>query len=301
MVKISVIIPVYNSSKYLSEAFDSVLNQIFQDFEIIAVDDGSTDNSREIIESFINKYPGKIRYIYQENKGIAGARNTGIKNASGEFIALLDADDKWYPKRLEEGVRVIESSTDIGLVHADSIRMSEEGLSLRTPKREKKYLSGYIFENLFLRKADIQSLTVLFRKECCEKVGLFDENPVCMGCDDRDLWLRIARLYKIEYIDKILTQYRIHQNNYSKNLQNMFEAKIYVVNKFIPVNEKDKKLRRLALAKIYKEHGDRLLLRQNFSEAKWEYLKAISFWPLSIWPWINLIKAFLGKRIKHDF
>ena len=301
MTKVTVIIPVYNSSRYMSEAINSVLTQTYKDFEIVVVDDGSTDNSKEIVGQFIEKYPEEIRYIYQKNKGIAGARNTGIRNANGEFMALLDADDKWYPKRLEEGIKIIESSADIGLVHADSIRISEEGRPLPTPKRDKKYLSGYIFNNLFLRKADIHSLTVLFKKECCENVGLFDENPICMGCDDRDLWLRIAKKYRIEYIDKILAQHRVHQNNYSKNLEKMFEARVYVLDKFTSENGKGRKLRRLALARIYKEHGDRLLLKQNFNEAKREYLKAIFLWPFCIWPWINLFKALLHRRIKHDF
>ena len=301
MPKASVIIPVYNSSKYLSETIDSVLSQTYQDFEIVTVDDGSTDSSKEIIEKFIEKNPDKIKYIYQSNKGIAGARNTGIRNAKGEFIALLDADDKWHPQRLEDEVKVIESSKDIGLVHADMQNISDTGQMLSIPKREKKYLSGNIFEPLFLREAEIDALTVLFRKECCDKVGLFDEDPICMGVDDRDLWLRISRQYKIQYVDKVLAYYRVHEENYSKELQKMITARVYVVDKFCPSKGGNKKLRKMALTRIYKEAGDHFLFKQNFKEARQYYLKAIFSWPFNPWPWINLIKAILKIKVvlKH--
>lgn len=298
MPKVSVIIPVYNSSKYLSETIESVLAQTFQDFEIVTVDDGSRGNSKEILQGYIEKYPNKIHYIYQENRGIAGARNTGIRNAKGEFIALLDADDKWHPERLEAGVKVIESSPEIGLVYTNVTKINEKGDFLGTPTNEQ-CLSGYIFEDLFLRKANFYTLTVLFRKECCDKVGLFDENPVCMGVDDRDLWLRISRKYRIEYVDKVLAYYRVHGTQYSKNLDKMVAARIYVVDKLVPDDGKNTRLRKLALAVIFKEAGDQSLFKRDLKEARRFYFKAIKNNPFYIWPWINFLKTFLKVNVKN--
>ncbi len=297
--KISVIIPTFNCSKYLPEAINSVLNQTYQNLEMIVVDDGSTDTTREIINSYINRYPKKIKYIFQENKGLACARNTGVKNALGEYIALLDADDIWTVQRLKETLGAIEKEPDIGLVHANINWMSEEGNIISSPKRKTRYLSGYIFENIFLRKAHIAIPTILVRKECFDKVGGFDENLTRLGCEDREMWLRIAELYKFAYIDKVLGYYRIRKGSMSKDLKKMLEARYYVVNKFCPKNGTYKLLRKKALAKIHRDLGDDLLFKHDFNESKKEYLSALCLWPFSIVGWINLTRALLKIRVKN--
>ena len=111
MSKVSILIPSYNNAHYLPQAIDSALNQTFQDFEIIIIDDGSTDNTREIVERYLKRAPDKIRYIYQDNQGLARARNTGLRHARGEYVALLDADDVWLPARLEETVKILDADS----------------------------------------------------------------------------------------------------------------------------------------------------------------------------------------------
>ena len=115
MPKVSVIIPSYNCAQYLSEALESVFSQSYKDYEVIVVDDGSTDNIREVVDRFINRYSNQIRYIFQENKGLAVVRNNGIENSLGDYIALLDADDKWFPNRLEEEIKLMESDSQYGV------------------------------------------------------------------------------------------------------------------------------------------------------------------------------------------
>lgn len=298
MPKVSVIIPSYNCAKYLPDALESVFNQAFQDFEIVIIDDGSRDNTKDVLAPYLSQYPGRIKYVYQENKGLAIARNTGIGNAAGELIALLDADDLWCPQHLEEEVKLMESDPKIGLVHANITRMTEEKVPMTTPKREAQFLSGDIFEHLFLRKADISCPTVLFRKSCCDRVGLFDEDLTRLGCEDRDLWLRIAREYKIAYIDKVLAFYRIREGSLSRNQQKMIEARYFVVNKFFPENSKNGVMRKLALAKIHKDMGDELLFLREFEAAKKEYCQSLSLTPFSFWPWVNFLKASLKMKIK---
>ena len=298
MRKVSILIPSYNAARYLSQAVDSALNQTFQDFEIIIIDDGSTDNTREIVERYLKQEPDKIRYIYQDNQGLACARNTGIKAAKGDYLALLDADDIWCPDRLEKGIEAIESDPGIGLVHANSTRVDENGRTLFTPVRDLRYLAGPMFENIFLRKADIACPTVLFRKACCDEVGLFDPHLTRLGCEDRELWLRIVRKFKIVHIDQALALYRVRLNSMSKNQQKMLQARLYVVDKFFPA-EKNDRLRYLALAKIYRDSGDEHLFRQQFEHAKEQYWKSISFNPFSFWTWINLGKSFIKLKVRH--
>ena len=143
--KISIITPAYNCAKFLPQTIESVLKQTFGDFEMIIVDDGSTDNTKQVIEPYLKNHPLKIKYIYQQNGGVSVARNTAVKNALGEFIAFLDADDMFLPNRLEESLRVIEKDKSIGLVHARSMRINEEGASIGTLKRDTRFLSGQIF------------------------------------------------------------------------------------------------------------------------------------------------------------
>ena len=298
MSKISVLVPTYNCVPYLKRALESVLNQTFKDFEIIVINDGSVDNTKKVVESYQKANPGKIVYIYQENQGVAVARNAGIKAAKSDYLALLDADDIWCPDRLEKGMETIGSDPGIGLVHANITRVDENGMTLSTPVRDLKYLTGPMFENIFLRKADIACPTVLFRKACCDEVGLFDPHLTRLGCEDRELWLRIARKFKIVYIDQVLALYRVRLNSMSNNQQKMLKARLYVVDKFFP-SEKNDRLRRLALAKIYRDLGDEHLFRQQFKHAKERYWESITFNPFSFWAWINLGKSFIKLEVRH--
>lgn len=293
MPKISVIIPSYNCARFLPEAIESVLRQAYRDYEIIVIDDGSEDDTKEVIRRYLNDFPDKIRYIYQDNKGLAVARNTGIKNAKGEFIALLDADDKLFPERLETCLNAIESDKAIGLVHANITRISEDGTVIDTPNRDQRFLSGYIFKHIFLRRAHISCPTILFRKECCERVGLFDENLARLGCEDRELWLRIACQYRMVYIDKVLAYYRVISSSMSRDKEKMMKARLYVIDKYCPTG-KNIFLRRKALGVIYRDLGDEFLLEKNMELAQKNYFKSIFFAPLSIWTWINLIKTVFG-------
>ena len=140
--------------------------------------------------------------------------------------------------------------------------------------REVKHLSGYIFKNIFLRKAHIYGNAVMFRRKCFDEAGSYDMNLTRLGCEDRDLWLRIAKKYKVKYIDKNLAFYRVHDQSASHKVGRMLEGRLYVIDKFCPVGGKYPVLRRLALAKIYKESGDSLLFEYKYDKARGEYLKA---------------------------
>lgn len=293
MSLISVIIPTYNCAKYLAEAIGSVSRQNFRDFEVIIIDDGSTDNTKEVVECCTQSLNNEIKFISQENKGLACARNAGIHAAAGKYIALLDADDMWLPNRLKEGVSLLEQQREIGLAHSNITFISENGNCLNTPDRNKHFLTGYIFEYLLLRKAHISCPTVLVRRECFKHLGLFDENLTRLGCEDRELWLRLSRKYKIAYIDKVLAYYRLRKDSMSKNTEKMLEARYYVVNKFFSLNNLSKKIKEEALAQIHKEIGDELFIMGMFKESQKQYLKALSLWKFSFRIWFNFARSLI--------
>src|SRR5450755_820624 len=158
--RVSVIVPAYNAAVYLPHAIDSVLAQTFVDWEIVVVDDGSTDHTQSVVESYRPALADKLQYIHQSNHGLPAARNTGIKAARGEFIALLDADDVWLPQRLERGVQVLDSDPEIGLVHARVARIDTKGMVIGQLKVDPQYMSGRIAHDIYIRRAHIVCPTV---------------------------------------------------------------------------------------------------------------------------------------------
>ncbi len=296
MAKVNVIIPAYNCALYLSNAIDSVLKQTFQDYKIIIVDDGSIDNTKEVVDAYIQSNGTKIHYIYQDNKGVACARNAGMKNADSEYVALLDADDSCVSDRLEESVKLLDSDNDLGLVHS-SVRGVYEGRPPSQKYKRKKNietLSGYIFKNLLLRKAHICTSTVMVRKNCLEKVGLFDEKLTRLGSEDRDLWLRISRQYKVGYINKPLAYYRHRENSMSKNIEKMTQARYYVLDKLFSEVELSSIARKQAYSAIHNELSRCHLMNGEFKEAKIEMRKAFLYTP---WDF-SLIKLMLKAYLR---
>ena len=193
---ISVIIPTYNRYTFLEKAIPSVLKQSFRDFELIVVDDGSDDGTEELIHSFRNK---RIRFFYQENRGVSAARNKGILEAKGDVIAFLDSDDYWKEKKLEKQLEFMESTFCL-ICHTREL-WYRRGNILNQKKKHRK-CSGNLFEKS-LEMCSISMSTVMMRKSLFDSIGLFDENlPVC---EDYDLWLRVTSKYPVHLLDEELT------------------------------------------------------------------------------------------------
>jgi glycosyltransferase involved in cell wall biosynthesis len=220
---ISVIIPTYNSERFVTEAIDSVLAQTFKDFEILVIDDGSTDET----ESLMRRYDAPVRYIRQENGGVAVARNRGIEESRGKYIAFLDADDTWFPEKLERQLRSLEASAGhracysaFLVVDAD---LKELGIS-----RSARF--GLAIEDLLLRGNVIGSIcTVLCERSLFETAGGFD--PDLSQCADWDMWVRLAELTEFIYLDEPLVTYRQHDANMSHNAPLLERDSILVLEK----------------------------------------------------------------------
>src|SRR5437899_528191 len=228
--RVSVIIPAYNAAAYLQWALNSVLLQTFPDWEVIVIDDGSTDQTKSLVEDCMPAFCGKLRYVYQTNRGLPAARNTGIRHAAGEFIALLDADDVWLPARLERSVAVMDGNPDLGLVHSKVARIDTLGNVIEAPSvPAAKYLSGRIAHHIYTRRAHILCPTVMFRRRCVEVVGLFDDTMG--GTCDRDLWFRIAERFPVGYIAETLAYYRISPTSMSSDLRRMLTWQLLFIEK----------------------------------------------------------------------
>lgn len=202
---VSVIIPVYNCDRYLAEAIESVLSQTFKSFEIIVVDDGSTDASAEIATSY-----KEVNYIRQSNQGIAVARNVGITNARGEFIAFIDADDVWIPNKLRRQVDYLINHPEIQYTVGRVKYFLEKGQSL-PPSFRRDLLSG--------DHVGMLTVTLLVRKELFDIIGKFDSHFV-LG-DDTDWFARaIDANVPMGVIPSVLTHIRVHSFNISLNSTN---------------------------------------------------------------------------------
>jgi glycosyltransferase involved in cell wall biosynthesis len=294
--RVSVIVPAYNAAVYLPHAIDSVLAQTFVDWEIVVVDDGSTDHTQSVVESYRPALAAKLQYIHQSNHGLPAARNTGIKAARGEFIALLDADDVWLPQRLERGVQVLDSDPEIGLVHARVARIDTKGMVIGQLKVDPKYMSGRIAHDIYIRRAHIVCPTVMFRRRCLDKGGWFDESM--RATEDRDLWFRIALHFKIEYIDEILAYYRLSPSSMTSDLDRLLGGQLYFVSKHYRSGCATRMEQLQALGNIYRELGDSLFRGGALTKAIGSYLRAVGYNPLSIPNTYMLFRAIMEPLVR---
>ena len=195
-MKVSVIIPTYNRARLLTQAVDSVLNQTFKDYELIIVDNYSSDNTESVVKSYDDE---RIRYFKNQNHGLIGVnRNYGIQKSQGEYISFLDDDDLWLPGKLEKQVELLDSNPELGLVYSDINIIGSNGNVLKdTYFHNVKPFRGNVFNELLVANF-ISNLTVMVRKEALNKVGMFDLKYII--AQDYDLWLRIARDYTIDFI-----------------------------------------------------------------------------------------------------
>ncbi len=209
--KVSVIIRTYNRAHLIERAIKSVLNQSFRDFEIIVVNDGSTDDTKEKVEKLAAK-DSRIKLFTQNQSGgkVGQVTNFGLKHSHGRYIAILDTDDEWLPSKLEKQVKLLESAdSHIGLVTCCGLLVNPNGTQkeLSLPPRSRPFLES------ILRRSFFHPSSILIKKEVLDSVGPYDENYQIM--DDWDMFLRIAQKYEYDFVNESLYKYHIHQTNTS--------------------------------------------------------------------------------------
>jgi glycosyltransferase involved in cell wall biosynthesis len=212
---VSVIIPTYNRSALLSKTIRSVLSQTFQDYEIIVVNNSSTDDSVEMIRSL--KDP-RIRVFEISNGGvIAKSRNLGLRNAQGKYIAFLDDDDMWVPEKLEKQAAYLDKHLEYQMVYSEVWRIDENDVRKELMPVNRKTKEGDLSEEL-LKGNFIPQLTVMIRRELLETVGFLNEDPGLRTIEDYEYWLRAGLRYKIGFINEPLGLYRVHSSGMSKSV-----------------------------------------------------------------------------------
>lgn len=221
---VSVIIPAYNAEKYIRVAVESVLSQTYKNYEIIVVDDGSTDDTPQIVQQFGEA----VRYVRQPNQGLSSARNTAIRKSSAEIIALLDADDLWEPNYLEIMIDLFERNPHMGGVYCGYQYINAKGETVGRPIA--KVVPPDQFRKIVIDQGNwLVPSAVIFRKSVAEEVQLFDKliGPVA----DTDLWVRMSNLATFAGLPDVLVKYRCHGGNMSKNPNVMINARNLLVKK----------------------------------------------------------------------
>jgi glycosyltransferase involved in cell wall biosynthesis len=230
MTKVSVVIPAYNAVNFLPETLASVQSQSFLDFEVLIVDDGSSDGTKIWFSQSISD--PRIKLVSQANQGLSGARNTGIEQSKSEYIAFLDADDTWAATKLEKQVAFLDENPTVGLVHTWYAMMDMD--SVLTGTTFKNRTAGHVHRQLLVQNS-IGVASVMARRECFQRVGGF--NRKLRAVEDWDMWIRISRFYEIGLIPEILTFYRQVPTSLSKNCEAMeasFESVIEASFEAVP-------------------------------------------------------------------
>jgi glycosyltransferase involved in cell wall biosynthesis len=290
---VSVIIPTYNRAELIHESLDSVFFQTFRDYEVIVVDDGSTDNTAEVLRPLAEQ--GKLRYIRQSNQGASAARNRGIAEARGNFIAFLDSDDLFDPAKLELQVKYYQAHPEMGLVHSGFTKFDNNGNDLGY--RDTSWFSGDIYPRILLYWTTLMTMdTVVVAKNVFDSVGLFDSNLV-YG-EDLDMWRRIARKYPFGFINRSLARIRVHEGNISGNKTNAADdlAK-YLEKAFEDDPSLSSHFRQRVFSKMYSTMAYNLLgedNKQSMRAARLNAIRAIKCDLLNLHGYIAFISTVPG-------
>ena len=229
MFFVSIIIPVYNRSSLLKRALDSIYNQTVAEYEIIVVDDGSTDNTAEMLRLF---FP-EINYFYQSNQGVSAARNKGLEHAKGDWLAFLDSDDEWLPGKLETQINALQLESEFKVCHTEELWV-RNGIRVNQMQKHKK-TGGWIFRQC-LPLCAMSPSSILIHRSVFDAVGSFD--TTLPACEDYDLWLRITAKYPVLYIEEPqIIKYGGHQDQLSKKYWGMDRFRIQALHKIISANE----------------------------------------------------------------
>jgi glycosyltransferase involved in cell wall biosynthesis len=293
---VSVVIPVYNNEPYIAAAVKSVLSQTLAPMEVIVVDDGSTDGTAGALKAF----GSGIRYVYQPNRGEPSARNRGMRESTGEFIAFLDGDDLWHPSKLDLQMAYLHRHPDCALVYSDMSTFDENGVVDASVKDRFRMIlpSGRIFPALFMRSL-FGSGSVIFRRACVRKVGEFDED-LLVGCD-YEMWLRISRHFELGAIDQPLLKYRHHASMSTRGIGvKMFQGvpwEVAVLNKILRlypevIDELGRSAINRRLSRPYAGLAYAKFRRSLYREARPLIRKAAGYWPTNFAYWALYAATF---------
>jgi len=283
--KVSVIMPVLNGQRFISEAIQSIVDQTYKDCELVVVDDGSTDGTATSVEAFRGRID--IRYVrHDAPQGIPKSMNDGLRHASGDLIAFLDHDDAWFPEFLETQTAYLEQHPDVAMVHSDFQTIDAAGNILEysvAACRNRRRPSGQVFPQLFM-DSFIVGNSVLIRRECFTRLGMFDES---LRWGDYLMWLRIARFYRVDYVDKVLTKYRQFPDQSTRTLADTaarVPTPVQAIERLLALHpevreELGERVIRQRLATSYFDLAYRWFIAGDRTTTRACLMKALQLWP----------------------
>jgi glycosyltransferase involved in cell wall biosynthesis len=278
MATVDVIIPAFNAATYLPAALESVGSQTFEDWQIVLVDDGSTDDTAAVVAPFLDRFGTKLKYIKQANRGLPAARNAAILASTSRYIALLDADDIWLPCRLADSIGILAARPNAGLAYALITYIDAAGKAMETFHGNSAPFEGRVASRIYMRKIELPCPTITIRRSCIDEVGLFDETM--RSTEDRDLWLRIALRHEVAFVPKVLAYYRISPNSMSANSQRMLEAQLQFIRKHYGSEGCGIFPRQRAWARAYKQRAEAFERQHMRWAALKSALQAFMIYPL---------------------
>ena len=286
---VSVILPTFNRADFIANSVKSLISQTYKNLEIIIVDDGSTDDTENIIKNFKDE---RIKYIkLNENHGANYARNTGLKIAQGQFITFVDSDDEFKDVKIEEELKILSQNESTGLIYSWFYRCHNEDVKEEYKLSLEPKFGGNIFNEL-LYKNVIGNPSPLIRKECFDKVGKFDENM--QSCQDWEMWIRISKDYNIEYLDKPLMKTTIHVSQISSNIGYKIQGMEYIYKKYRSYFNNNKKL-----SLFFRKIGNFYSLNNERKKSIEYYIQSIKVDPFIIHNYIHLIVISLSITFHH--
>ena len=293
MKKVSVIIPAYNKAEYTQRTVDSVLAQSYPCLEVIVVDDGSTDNTSQKMAS----YKDKIRYISKANGGACSARNTGIHASSGEYVAFIDCDDLYEPRKIEVCAVYLNAHPQYGFVHTAAHLIDHQDKIEGIYDHPKSRRQGWITRQLILGN-HIGNSTALIRREVLFQAGLFDESIFTPG--DWDLWLRLSETAQVGYIPEPLTKYRITDNYIFNRLELAQREELHVVEKFFQRHQ-DGYLRAQAFSNVYLRFAQCYFVKNDWPRFYEAYGRCLRLNPLNMKAfWVGAGALVASKSLKME-
>jgi glycosyltransferase involved in cell wall biosynthesis len=294
--KVSVIIPAYNSEVYIAEALHSVLAQTFKNYEVIVVDDGSSDGTLRVAKSF----EPQVKVLAKQNGGPASARNLAINSSLGDYLSFLDSDDLWVEDKLERQTALLDENLDVGLVYSEALMFIEKD---GEKKLEGKI--GYAADpsfRLLLFGDYIPNSTVMIRRACVEKAGLLNESRELIGVEDYEYWMRIARHFPIAGIPRPLAYYRIREGNLmgdgsdiNKGLKLSIAAIREIERLYPDLWEEHQVDREMLFARLHVRAGFAWKRKRNWKQCAIKFKEAVSYSPNPrVFRW--MVAAMLLKR-----
>jgi glycosyltransferase involved in cell wall biosynthesis len=299
---VSVIIPAYNAARFVHQAVQSVLEQTYGHHEIIVVDDGSTDETREVLRRF----HGRLTYLSQPNRGAAAARNNGIRAAKGDFLCFLDADDLWVLNKLQFQVDFLQKHPNIALLSGRCQKFIDDGSAYApfgaqdlVERTARLFPASTAFTKL-LKYNFIPTSTVMIRKQSFERVGFFDSNLIPV--EDRDMWLRISASFDVAHLPWVLCAKRLHPTNISTDKARMLytRARVLEKNRALFPDLVSARFWNRQLAKLYANAGRLALIDNHKREARRAAIHSLKN-ELNAKAAMLWLASFMGRRAIQRF